>query len=44
MLLLAGMPEVAGAIGERAAAHILERHGLEQAGAEYWQLLEEADR
>ena len=41
MALVASMPEVAAAIGERAAAYIRARHGVEQAAAQYWQLLRE---
>jgi glycosyltransferase involved in cell wall biosynthesis len=41
MLLLAGMPEVAGAIGERGAAHIRAHHALQLVGVEYWRVLEE---
>jgi hypothetical protein len=41
MTLLASMPEVAGAIGQRAAAHVREHHGVEQVGLEYWRLLAE---
>jgi glycosyltransferase involved in cell wall biosynthesis len=39
MMLLAGMPEVAAAIGERAAAHILAHHRVEEVAARYWRLL-----
>jgi glycosyltransferase involved in cell wall biosynthesis len=41
MALLAGMPEVAGAVGERAAAHVRAHHGVERVAAEYWRVLEE---
>ena len=44
MLLLAGMPEVAAAIGERAAAYVRAHHGVEQVAAQYWRVLEEAGR
>jgi hypothetical protein len=39
MRLLAGMPEVATAIGERAAAHIRAHHRVDLIGDQYWQLL-----
>jgi glycosyltransferase involved in cell wall biosynthesis len=39
MTLLASMPEVASAIGERAAAHIRERHGVKQVALDYWRVL-----
>ena len=39
LLLLASMPEVAAAIGERAAAHIRAHHAAEHAAALYWDLL-----
>jgi glycosyltransferase involved in cell wall biosynthesis len=42
MTLVASMPEVAAAIGERAAAHIREHHGVERVAAMYWELLREA--
>ena len=39
MLLAAGMPEVAAAIGARAAAHIQACHGVERVAAQYWEVL-----
>jgi glycosyltransferase involved in cell wall biosynthesis len=39
MMLLASMPEVATAIGDRAAAHIQAHHRVEDVAAQYWQLL-----
>jgi len=42
MTLVARMPQVAAAIGERAAAHIRQHHGVERVGAMYWELLSEA--
>ena len=42
MTLLASMPEVARTIGERAAAHVREHHGVAQAALEYWRVLGEA--
>jgi glycosyltransferase involved in cell wall biosynthesis len=44
MRLAAGMPEVSGAIGERAAAHIRAHHGVEQVAALYWEVLTVAGR
>lgn len=41
MTMLAAMPEVGAAIGERAAAYIRERHGVERVAAQYWELLGE---
>ncbi len=37
MVMLASIPQVAAAIGERAAAHIAEHHRLEQVGQQYWE-------
>lgn len=42
MTLVASMPEVAWAIGDRAAAHIRAHHGVEQVAAQYWDLLKDA--
>jgi len=42
MTLLASMPQVARAIGERAAAHVREHHGVERVALEYWRVLREA--
>jgi len=39
MTLVASMPDVAAAIGECAAAHIRSHHGVEQAAAQYWEVL-----
>lgn len=39
MMLMASMPEVAVAIGERAAAHIQQHHGVERVAAQYWEVL-----
>ena len=39
MTMLAAMPDVATAIGERAAAHIRECHGIARVAAEYWEVL-----
>jgi glycosyltransferase involved in cell wall biosynthesis len=39
MTLVASMPDVAAAIGGRAAAHIHIHHGVEQAAAQYWEVL-----
>jgi glycosyltransferase involved in cell wall biosynthesis len=39
MTLVAAMPEVAAAIGERAAAHIHAHHDVERVAALYWELL-----
>jgi glycosyltransferase involved in cell wall biosynthesis len=39
MTMLAGMPQVASAIGERAAAHIQAEHGAGQVAALYWEVL-----
>jgi glycosyltransferase involved in cell wall biosynthesis len=39
MTLLASMPEVAAAIGERAAAHIREYHAIDRVAAMYWEVL-----
>ena len=44
MTLLAAMPQVAQAIGERAAAHIRERHGRADVAARYWELLSDCGR
>ena len=41
MRLLLGMGGVAQAVGDRAAAHIAERHRLEVVAAAYWKVLEE---
>jgi glycosyltransferase involved in cell wall biosynthesis len=38
MELVTQMPEIAGAIGERAEAHIRANHGVEQVAAQYWEL------
>ena len=40
MTLVASMPEVAKAIGDRAAAHVREHHGVERVAARYWEVLE----
>jgi glycosyltransferase involved in cell wall biosynthesis len=42
MMLVAGMPEIAGAVGERAGAHIRAHHGVEQVAARYWEVLTES--
>jgi glycosyltransferase involved in cell wall biosynthesis len=42
MTLVSAMPQVAVAIGERAAAHIARHHSVEEVAARYWQLLCEA--
>jgi hypothetical protein len=42
MLLLAGMPEVAAAIGERAAAYIRTHHTAERVAEVYWDVLRSA--
>ena len=42
MTLVASMPEVAAAIGERAAAHIQAHHGVERVAGLYRELLREA--
>jgi glycosyltransferase involved in cell wall biosynthesis len=39
MALLVCMPEVAGAIGERAGAYIAANHRVEQVAGQYWELL-----
>jgi glycosyltransferase involved in cell wall biosynthesis len=39
MVLLASITGVAQAIGQSAAGHIRARHGVEQAGRQYWDLL-----
>jgi hypothetical protein len=39
MTLVTSMPDVAAAIGERAAAHIQAHHGVEQAASQYWEVL-----
>jgi len=39
MTMVASMPEVAAAIGERAAAHIRAHHGAELVAARYWEAL-----
>ena len=39
MTLVASMPDVAAAIGERAAAHIRAYHGVDRVAAQYWELL-----
>ena len=41
MLLLASMPGVAAAIGERASAYIAENHRVELVAERYWQVLGE---
>jgi glycosyltransferase involved in cell wall biosynthesis len=41
MRLVAGMPEVAAAVGERAAAHIAENHAIARVAAQYWDVLRE---
>jgi len=41
MTVLVSMPEVAAAIGARAAEHIQKRHRVEEVAALYWQLLGE---
>jgi glycosyltransferase involved in cell wall biosynthesis len=41
MMLVAQMPEVASAIGERAAAYIRAHHGVERVAARYWEVLRE---
>jgi glycosyltransferase involved in cell wall biosynthesis len=42
MTLVASLPEVAAAIGERAAAHIRACHGIERVAAQYWEVLRES--
>ncbi len=42
MRMLAGMPRVAEAIGQRAAAYIAERHGIDRVAAQYWDVLRSA--
>ena len=42
MTLLAGMPEVAAAVGARASAHIREYHGMEQVASRYWDVLRDS--
>ena len=42
MTLVASMPQVTAAIGERAAAHIRPHHRVERVAARYWQVLREA--
>jgi glycosyltransferase involved in cell wall biosynthesis len=42
MTMLAGMPEVAAAVGERAAAYIREYHGMEQVAARFWDVLRDS--
>jgi glycosyltransferase involved in cell wall biosynthesis len=44
MLLLAAMPEVGAAMGERAAEFIRRHHRLEKVGAMYWELLRDASK
>lgn len=39
MRMLASMPDVAEAIGQRAAAHIKERHRIDQVAKQYWDAL-----
>jgi glycosyltransferase involved in cell wall biosynthesis len=39
MYLLLSISEVAGAIGDRGAAHIQDHHRVDEAGELYWQLL-----
>jgi hypothetical protein len=39
MTLLASMPEVAAAIGQRAAAHVREHHGVARVAMEYCRVL-----
>lgn len=38
MTLVASMPDIAAAIGERAAAHTQSHHGVEKAAAQYWEV------
>ena len=40
--LLTSIPDARSAVGQRAAAHIRARHGVEQAGDLYWELLRES--
>ena len=42
MIMLASMPEVVAKLGDRAAAHIRECHGLEAVAARYWEVLRQA--
>jgi glycosyltransferase involved in cell wall biosynthesis len=42
MTLVASTPDMAAAIGERAAAHIRAHHGVEGVASRYWELLREA--
>jgi glycosyltransferase involved in cell wall biosynthesis len=42
MTLLASMPQVGRAIGERAAAHIAEHHRIDRAADRYWEVLRAA--
>ena len=42
MMLMAQMPEVGAAIGERAAAHIRAHHGVERVAERYWEVLLDA--
>jgi glycosyltransferase involved in cell wall biosynthesis len=39
MTLAASMPQVAAAIGERAAAHIRAHHGVDRVAAQVWEVL-----
>jgi len=39
MMLVASMPDVSAAIGERAAEHVRAHHGVERAAAQYWEVL-----
>jgi glycosyltransferase involved in cell wall biosynthesis len=39
MQLVAQMPQVAAAIGDRAAAHIRANHGVDEVAAQYWEVL-----
>lgn len=44
MRMLASMPDVAETIGQRAAAHIAERHRIDQVAKQYWEALSDAAR
>ncbi|MEI9970614.1 MAG: glycosyltransferase [Ignavibacteriota bacterium] len=39
MRMVAGMPEIAAAVGERAAAYIREHHAVDRVAGQYWELL-----
>jgi glycosyltransferase involved in cell wall biosynthesis len=44
MAVLSSLPDVAPAVGERAAAHIARHHRLETVALQYWETLQEATR